>query len=111
MRLPKNTDTPPLRETEGGIIRIANTRIPLERVLRAFLAGSTPEQIVQDFDVLKIEDVYSAINYYLHHRSDVDTYLAESDSERVNVRNNVEQLCDPTGVRARLLARRPAESS
>jgi len=44
-------------ETEQGVLRVAGTRIPLERIVRGFLSGATPEQIVQDYDVLDIKDV------------------------------------------------------
>jgi uncharacterized protein (DUF433 family) len=110
MTLPIHGDPPPLFEAEDGVVRISGTRIPLERVIRAFLAGSTAEQIVQDFDVLAIEDVYAVINYYLHHRSEVDAYLAEAEQETMKTRDEIEQLYDPTGIRARLLGRRSAEA-
>ena len=110
MTLPIHGDPPPLFESEDGVVRISGTRIPLERVIRAFLAGSTPEQMVQDFDVLAIEDVYAVVNYYLHHRSEVDAYLAEAEQETVKTRGEIEQEHDPTGIRARLLARGPAEA-
>lgn len=110
MPLPIYADTPPLSQTEDGVVRIAGTRIPLERIVRAFLAGSTPEQIVQDYDVLAIEDVYAVINYYLHHRGEIDSYLAAAAYEAAATREEIEQMCDPTGVRARLLARRPAKA-
>ena len=81
MNLKLQADPPPLEEANDGVVRIAGTRIPLERVLRAFLAGSTPEQIAHDFDVLSIEGVYAVVNYYLHHRSEVDADLADADRD------------------------------
>ncbi len=108
MILPLHTDPPPLHESEDGVVRISGTRIPLERVVRAFLAGATPEQIVQDFDVLTIEQVYAVVNYYLHHRTEVDAYLANAEEDALNIQGEVQQKCDPAGVRARLLARRSA---
>jgi hypothetical protein len=70
----------------------------------------TPEQIVQDFDVLAVEDVYAVVNYYLHHRVEVDDYLKEASSDADAVRGQVEQSHDLSETRARLLARRTAES-
>jgi uncharacterized protein (DUF433 family) len=101
-------DIPPLRETEDGVVRIADTRVPLERVVRAFLAGMTPEQIVQDLDVLSMKDVYAVINYYLHHREEVDAYVAAANQEGARTREEIEKVFDPTELRARLLARRSA---
>jgi uncharacterized protein (DUF433 family) len=105
-----HADPPPLEEVGGGVIRISGTRIPLERVVRAFLAGSTPEQIAQDFDALSIKEVYAVVNYYLHHRPEVDAYMAEADRVAAREREEVERLDNPAGIRARLLARRSAKA-
>jgi uncharacterized protein (DUF433 family) len=110
MILPLHSDPPPLVEMKDGVVRVSGTRIPLERVIRAFLDGATPEQIVQDFDVLAIEDVYAIVNYYLHHRKEVDAYLAKAEEDLVKIQTQVQQMNDPAGIRARLLARRSAQS-
>ncbi|MEX2316116.1 MAG: DUF433 domain-containing protein [Pirellulales bacterium] len=106
MPLTIQADMPPLIETDDGVVRISGTRIPLERVVRAFLAGSTPEQIAHDYDVLTVEQVYAVVNYYLHHRSEVDAYLNESERKAAETRAEIERQFDPAGIRARLLARR-----
>ena len=111
MTFPIHADAPPLFEDDDGVVRVNGTRIPLERIVGAFLTGSTPEQIAQDYDVLSVEDVYAVINYFLHHREDVNAYLAKAEGEVKKTREAVENMFDPTGVRARLLARRPAEAS
>ena len=110
MTLPIQGDFPPLCETDDGVIRVSGTRIPLERVVRAFRSGATPEQIAQDFDVLTIESVYAVVNYYLHHRSEVDAYLTAAEEEAGKTRSKIEQEDDPTGIRARLIAKRTAET-
>jgi uncharacterized protein (DUF433 family) len=106
MILPLHSDPPPLAQGNDGLVRIAGTRIPLERVVRAFLAGATPEQIAQDYDTLSIKSVYAVVNYYLHHQAEVDAYLAEAEREAAAIRNEVEPSWPPAGIRARLLARR-----
>ncbi len=110
MNLKVQADPPPLCETDDGVVRVSGTRIPLERVVRAFLAGSTPEQIAHDYDALSIENVYAVVNYYLHHRSDVDAYLADAERDAVTIQDEIEQQHDPAGIRARLLARRSAKA-
>ena len=110
MNFPIHTVPPPLSQGEDGVVRISGTRIPLERVVRAFQAGATPEQIAQDFDVLTIEAVYAVVTYYLHHRDEVDAYLAEAERQAAAIRSEVEQAWAPAGVRGRLLARRPGEA-
>jgi uncharacterized protein (DUF433 family) len=111
MTLSIHADVPPLRQAEDGVVRIANTRIPLERVVRAFLNGMTPEQIAHDFDVLKVEDVYAVINYYLHHREEVDAYMADAEKDAAKIKDEIEMRCDSAGIRARLLARRKPEAN
>ena len=104
-------DPPPLTQTVDGAIWIADTRIPLERIIRAFQSGSTPEQIVYDFDVLRIEDVYAVINYYLHHRETVEDYLKARENRAADDRREIETFCGPTGIRKRLLAQRKTADS
>jgi uncharacterized protein (DUF433 family) len=111
MSLSIHSDLPPLRATDDGVVRIAGTRIPLERVVRAFLSGMTPEQIAQDFDSLKLEDVYAVINYYLHHRSEVDAYVAKAENAGAEIRKEIEKAFDPADIRARLLSRRRPDVS
>jgi uncharacterized protein (DUF433 family) len=97
---------PPLSTDSDGVVRVAGTRIPLERVVHAFIDGATPEQIAQDFDVLTVEQVYSVESFYLQNRREVDAYLAESEREGAAIRAEIERQFDPSGIRARLLARR-----
>jgi uncharacterized protein (DUF433 family) len=100
------TNPPPLEERANGVICVSGTRISLERVIGAFLAGGTPEQIAQDFDSLSIQQVYAVVNFYLQNRDEVDGYLALADQDATAVRGRVENQFDPVGIRARLLSRR-----
>jgi hypothetical protein len=43
--------------------------------------GATPEQIVMDFDTLKLADVYAVIAYYLRNEPEVEAYLADREAE------------------------------
>jgi len=79
------SDTPtmsiPLRRDDTGAIRIGDTRILLEIVIRAFLNGETPESIVDSYSTLNTSDVYAVIAYYLNHRVEIDTYIRERDEQ------------------------------
>ncbi len=57
-------DPVPLRREESGAIRIGQTRVLLELVIRAFEDGATPETIVQRYSSLSLADVYAVIAYY-----------------------------------------------
>jgi uncharacterized protein (DUF433 family) len=96
----------PLRTTEEGVIRVAGTRVTLDTVVAAFEQGATAEEIVQQYPSLRLADAYAVIGYYLRHRPEVDTYLAERDRVSRRVRQENEARFDTAGVRARLLARR-----
>lgn len=70
-------ETPPLplRADENGVMRVGQTRVRLDTVITAWKQGASPEQIVEDFDVLELVDVYSVIGFYLNHTSEVEAYL------------------------------------
>ena len=95
-----------LTAATDGVVRIAGTRIPLERVVHAFLSGRTPEQISEDYDTLSVGTVYAVIGYYLQHRAEVDKYLADAEADEDATRAEIETIFDPTGIRERLMARR-----
>jgi uncharacterized protein (DUF433 family) len=96
----------PLQTTEEGVIRVAGTRVTLDTVVAAFEQGATAEEIVQQYPSLHLADAYAVISYYLRHRPEVETYLAERDQISRRVRLGNEGQFDPAGLRARLLARR-----
>jgi len=99
-------ETVPLQATEEGVIRVAGTRVTLDTVVAAFEQGATAEEIVQQYPSLHLADAYAVISYYLRHRPEVETYLAERDQISRRVRLGNEGQFDPAGLRARLLARR-----
>lgn len=95
-----------LTETEGGVLRIGDTRVSLDSVIIAFNQGSTPEQILYDYDTLTLADVYAAISYYLQHRETVDSYLAKRAKQNKKLRESNDARFGHKGIRERLLARR-----
>src|SRR5437867_3770355 len=101
------SEAPPLREDASGALRVGESRVLLELVIRAFQDGATPEAIVQRYSTLALSDVYTVIAYYLRHRGEVDAYLARREQQADEVRSQVEsQQGDLTEIRARLSAHR-----
>jgi uncharacterized protein (DUF433 family) len=102
-------EAPPVREDDAGAVRVGDSRVLLELVLRAFQDGGTPETIVQRYPSLALPDVYAVIAYYLRHRTEVEQYLAtrERKAEEVSRRTRSHQG-DLREIRARLLAQRQA---
>jgi len=95
----------PLSTDADGVIRVAGTRVTLDTVIDTFMTGASPEEIVQDFPVLQLDDIYAVITYYLRHRAEVDAYLRERRTRAEAVRREIEAHSPQTGLRERLLAR------
>lgn len=99
------TDPLLLREDSTGSLRIGQTRVLVELVLRAFQDGATPETIVQRYSTLGLVDVYAVITHYLQHREEMDRYLAERERRAGEVRERIERgQGDMAELRAKLLA-------
>jgi len=104
----ETTQTIPLVKHESGVIRVSGTRVSLDSVLYAFLDGSTPEEIVQQYPSLRLADVYSIVAYYLENRAELDDYLATRKAQREELHRELEARYDLAGIRERLGARRLA---
>lgn len=106
MTLALALDPVPLVAAEDGqVIRVAGTRVNLETILGAFLEGSTPEQIAEDFPAVPLADVYAVIAYYLRHREEVEGYLAQSARQADQAERELTATLDHAALRARLLDR------
>jgi uncharacterized protein (DUF433 family) len=88
------------------VLRVGKTRVSLDSVIAAFNEGATAEEIVQQYDVLSLADVYAVIAYYLGNQNQVDAYLSGRRAQREQLRQEIEARHDPHGIRERLLARR-----
>jgi uncharacterized protein (DUF433 family) len=103
------TDAPPLREDATGALRVGESRVLLELVIRAFQDGATPGTIVQRYSTLMLPDVYTVIAYYLRHRGEIEQYLVQREQKAEESQRRIEsQQGDLSAIRARLLARRQA---
>jgi uncharacterized protein (DUF433 family) len=78
-------------ESHEGGFWIAGTRVSLDSVVYAFLRGSSPESIAQSFPILRLEEVYGAITYYLAHQLEVDAKLRQNDRAFEELRAQAQQ--------------------
>ncbi|HEX8163466.1 MAG TPA: DUF433 domain-containing protein [Pyrinomonadaceae bacterium] len=107
----EKTQALPLRLTEDGTIRIANSRVSLDSIVHHYKLGASAEQIAQKFPALELADVYAAIAYYLTHEETIEEYLRQQAAQGDEVRKKIES--DPqyqkktADLRARLLSRKP----
>lgn len=109
MTMSVKAEKPPIREDTAGALRVGNTRVLLELVIKAFQDGATPEIIVQRYSTLSLSDVYGTIAYYLRHRKEVEDYLDSSEAKAVQLRHRIEdRQGDLSEIRARLSAHRQA---
>ena len=103
------TEKVPLAMDADGAIRVSGTRVPLDTVIAAHERGDTPEQIVDQYPILNLADVYSVIGYMLHHPEEVQEYLATRAKLGDEVRKFVEVRFPQEGLRDKLMARQQAK--
>jgi uncharacterized protein (DUF433 family) len=95
----------PIRVDKDGVLRVGQTRVLIDLVVYAYEQGSTPEEIVLQYDTLKLSDVYGAIAYYLSHPEEIAAYIAKREQTAQVVRAKFDRN-DYAEIRQRLLARR-----
>ena len=82
-------------------IRIKGHRVGIETVLYDHIhRARTPEEIVQSYPTLALDEVYATILYYLRNKEDVDRYLTEWIEHGDRMR--AEQERNPTPAMLRL---------
>lgn len=96
----------PLVRDDAGRLMVPGTRISLDVLIAAFKRGKTPEAIHEGYETVALADVYAIFAYYLRHRTEVESYLAEQQRRGDEVRARIEAEYPPEeGLRAKLLAR------
>jgi uncharacterized protein (DUF433 family) len=95
-------------EERAGNYYVTGTRISLDSIVHAFRCGESPEAIRQNFELLRLEEVYGAIPYYLANQADVDAYLIRQNENWAEGRHNAEPL--PADLRERLMLKRTSSA-
>ena len=103
--------SPPFRWDEAGGIRIGSSRVTLDSLLATYHNGSTPEEIAIQYSVLSLEDIYSAIAYYLNHRQEIDNYLEQRNQQAQQIIQQLTQKHNLVDLRQRLLIRQLQKES
>ena len=71
--------------------RITGTRVSLDSIVYAHLNGESAESIADSFPVLTPDQVRGAIDFYLAHQGEIDSYLermrAEYEAKRQTARD------------------------
>ena len=105
MNLAAVTENIPIETNKDGVIRVGNTRVTLETLVSAFNDGSTAEEIVYQFPVLNLADVYAVIAYYLRNRDTVEKYLNNRMQLAGQIKRRNQENKNMNDIRKRLLAR------
>jgi uncharacterized protein (DUF433 family) len=92
-----------IAERDGNYY-VAGTRISLDSIVHAFRRGESPEMICQNFELLRLEEVYGAIAYYLANQAEVDACLIRQNEKWAEGKRNAEPL--PANLRDRLMRAR-----
>lgn len=93
-----------------GSYRVAGTRVSLDSLVHPFLRGETAESIAQSLPLLRLEQVYGAIAFYLANRDAVDAYLAQRQAD-YEARRREARDADPMFYKKLADARRSLETS
>jgi uncharacterized protein (DUF433 family) len=107
MPLTIHSDPVPLRTDEHGVIRVGDSQVLVDIVIREFNNGSDPEGIVHGYPTLDLANVYAVMAYYLRHPKEVDEYLQSRREEAEKLRKEIEaKQPGRADLRAKLLARK-----
>ena len=91
-------------EERGGNYYVAGTSISLDSIVHAFRRGESPETTCQNFELLRLEEVYGAVAYYLANQAEMDAYLIRQDEKWAEGKRQSEPL--PADLRERLMRAR-----
>ncbi len=111
MDLSHSTTKLPFKTDPDGTVRVGETRVTLDVVVGAFKNGSTAEEIVFQFPVLDLGDVYAVIAFYLKNQITVEEYIEHQMSESARIQQKIQVQFPSTGIRQRLLKRLNAQNS
>ncbi len=68
-------------DVRGGRPRIADTGVTVQRVVRWYRLGLTPEEIADRIGHLSLAQVHAALSYYHANRQQTDAEIAADDRE------------------------------
>ena len=88
-----------VEQRDGGFY-VAGTRVSLDSLVHAFRLGDSPETIGHNFEVLRLEEVYGAIAFYLANQTVIDAYLVDQEQQWAMGKRTAAPL--PPSLRSRL---------
>lgn len=101
----------PLWCDNAGVLRVRNSRVPVDVVVSAHQSGMEPEAIARAYDTIELADVYAVLSCYLRHRNVLDDYLQRRRQAAARLQAEIESQQAPLPSRDELLARRRARET
>lgn len=86
-------------------IRIRGRRVGIDLILAAYKLGWSPEEIADEFDTIRLEDVYATITYYLRNRERLDAWLIRIEASIAADMARIDAIATPAAERMRRLSR------
>lgn len=113
MTIMLHADPVPLRVDDTGAIRVGQTRVTLDVLLRYWRSGMKPEEIACGLATLTLADVHGALAYYFRHQDEIDDYLNRREEEAEKLRREIESAtaADLALLKTRLKAVRDQSQS
>lgn len=99
------TLTTPLEVWEDGTIRVTNSRVTLDVIVRQFKLGATAEQIQEDFSSLGLREIYAVLAFYLDQIETVEDYLKKQKADAQETIDFIKQNMPTETLRASIRAR------
>ncbi len=97
-----------VRRTADNAWLVAGSRVSLDSIVAAYWDGKSPEAIVEEFPALTAEQVYGAIAFYLHRKTEIDRHLAQQAARWKELQRSSETEHGP--LLNRLRAQRQADT-
>src|SRR5262249_2867830 len=83
---------------------VAGTRISLDSIVQGFRRGESPETICQNFELLRLEEVYGAIASSAANQREIDVCVIRKDEKGGEGKPNADP--PPADLRERLMRAR-----
>ncbi len=101
----------PLWLDDNGVVRVRNSRVPVDVLVDAHHSGMEPEAIARAYDSVALADVYAVISCYVRSQTVIDAYLQQRREEAARLQAEIEARQPPLPSRADLVARHRARET
>jgi uncharacterized protein (DUF433 family) len=84
-----------------GAIWIRGHRVGIDLLIADYKTGKNPQQIAEEFDTIRLEDVYATSTYYLRHQRRLDAWMAAMDERFAQAEQESRNNLSPAAQRLR----------